>query len=335
MPESPPGADRPPLCGAIDLGGTKVRALVADLAGRDYGYDLRRSDTERGLDAVLATMAESLATAASRAGVAVGDLSGAGIASPGAIDVARGIVAGAPQLPGWRDVPLVRLMSERLGVPVTLENDASAAALGEHRYGAGKGTQHMLYFTVSTGIGGGIIVDGRLYTGASGAAGELGHMIIDMKSAATCPWCERGCLEALASGTAIARRGEALVASGEAPVLAKLREAEGEVTSEMMNRAMQTGDGACVEVFREAGRYMGIGLANYVNIFNPQAIVVGGGVSRSGPDFIDSAREKMYVHAIRAVSKDVRLELAGLGERSGLMGMIARMAEAAGRGSSG
>ncbi len=316
----------PDLYGAIDLGGTKVRALVADLDGRDYGYDLRSSDTERGLDAVLGTMAESLGAAAAQAGVAVGELRGVGIASPGAIDVARGIVAGAPQLRGWRDVPLVQLMSERLGVPVTLENDASAAALGEHRYGAGKGTRHMLYFTVSTGIGGGIIIDGRLYTGARGAAGELGHMIIDMNSAATCPWCERGCLEALASGTAIARRGEALAATGPAPALARLREAEGAVTAEMMSRA---GDEACREVFREAGRYMGIGLANYVNIFNPEVIVVGGGVSRSGVDFIDAAREKMYAHAIRALSNDVRLELAGLGERSGLMGMIARMAERA------
>jgi glucokinase len=108
-----------------------------------------------------------------------------------------------------------------------------------------------------------------------------------------------------------------------------LREAEGEVTSEMMARAAQAGDEACREVFREAGRYMGIGLANLNSAFNPEAIVVGGGVSRSGADFIDAAREKMYAHAIRALLKDVRLEPAGLGERSGLMGMIARMAEAA------
>jgi len=327
LPESNPGIDQRPLYGAIDLGGTKVRALIADLDGRDYGYELRASDTERGLESVLGTMADALAAASAQAGVAVSELRGVGIASPGAIDVASGIVAGAPQLPGWRDVPLVQLMSERLGVPATLENDASAAALGEHRFGAGKGTRHMLYFTVSTGIGGGIIIDGRLYTGVSGAAGELGHMIIDINSAATCSWCERGCLESLASGTAIARRGEALVAAGQAPALARLREAEGDVTSEMMSRA---GDEACRKVFREAGRYMGIGLANYVNIFNPEAIVLGGGVSRSRPEFIDAAREKMHTHAIRALAKDVRLELAVLGERSGLMGMIARMAEATG-----
>lgn len=316
----------PDLYGAIDLGGTKVRALVADLDGRDYGYDLRPSDTDLGLESVLQRMLDSLAAAAARAGVQPAALLGVGIASPGAIDTARGIVAGAPQLPGWRDVPLATLISEKLGVPVALENDASAAALGEHRYGAGRGARHMLYFTVSTGIGGGIIIDGRLYTGAAGAAGELGHMIIDMNAAETCPWCGRGCLESLSSGTAIARRGQKLVQDGLAPSLAALS-AEGEVTAEMVSRATQTGDEACREEFRRAGRFMGIGLANYVNIFEPEVIVIGGGVSRSGADFFAAAREGMYNHAIRALSKNVRLEIAALGERSGLMGMIARMAE--------
>jgi glucokinase len=154
-------------------------------------------------------------------------------------------------------------------------------------------------------------------------------MVIDMHAAETCPWCERGCVEVLASGTAIARRGAKLAADGRAPVLARLAIAEGEVTSEMMSRAVAEGDEVCRETFREAGRYLGIGLANYVNIFNPEAIVVGGGVSRSGPEFLEAARERMYAHAIRALSEEVRLEPAGLGERSGPMGMIARMAEMA------
>lgn len=319
----------PALYGAIDLGGTKIRALIADIDGREHGYDLRTSDTELGLDGVLQRMVDSLAAAADQAGVRRDGLLGVGIDSPGAIDVSRGVVAGAPQLPGWRDVPLVKLMTNRLGVPVALENDASAAALGEHRYGAGGGTRHMLYFTVSTGVGGGIIIDRHLYTGAGGAAGELGHMIIDVNAAETCPWCGRGCVESLASGTAIARRGEALAATGRAPALAALHSREGEVTSEMMSRAVQAGDDSCRDEFRRAGRYMGIGLANYVNIFEPEVIVVGGGVSRSGPDFLEAAREAMKAHAIRALSRHVRLELAGLGEKSGLMGMIARMADMA------
>ncbi|MBF8286519.1 MAG: hypothetical protein HW393_333 [Dehalococcoidia bacterium] len=241
-----------PLYAAVDLGGTKVRALVADRSGRVLGDDIRPSGAAEGLATVLGRMVESLDAALARAGVEREQLAGLGIASPGAVDVERGVVPNAPQLPGWQDVPLARLMAERVGVPALLENDASAAALGEHRFGAGRGTRHMLYITVSTGLGGGIIIDGELYRGKSGAAGELGHMIIDIDGP-PCGCGARGCLEALASGTAIARRGERLAESGDSPVLARLRGQEGPVTAEMMKRAADMGDAASREAFREAG----------------------------------------------------------------------------------
>ena len=168
------------LYAAVDLGGTKVRAVVADGSGRVLGDDIRPSGAADGLEAVLGRMVASLDAALARAGVEREQLAGLGIASPGAVDVERGVVPNAPQLPGWQDVPLARLMAERVGVAALLENDASAAALGEHRFGAGRGTRHMLYLTVSTGVGGGIIIDGELYRGKSGAAGELGHVIIDI-----------------------------------------------------------------------------------------------------------------------------------------------------------
>ena len=260
-----------PLYAAVDLGGTKVRAVVADGSGRVLGDDIRLSGAADGLEAVLGRMVESLDAALARAGVEREQLAGLGIASPGAVDVERGVVPNAPQLPGWQDVPLARLMAERVGVPAILENDASAAALGEHRFGAGRGTRHMLYITVSTGLGGGIIIDGELYRGKSGAAGELGHMIIDIDGP-PCGCGARGCLEALASGTAIARRGERLAESGDSPVLARLRGQEGPVTAEMMKRAADMGDAASREAFREAGHYLGVALAGYVNIFDPEVI---------------------------------------------------------------
>ena len=319
---TPPNA----LYGAIDLGGTKVRSLVADLDGRVCGYDLRPSETARGLDPTLDRMVESLAAAAREAGTGLNGLSGVGVASPGAIDAERGVVAGAPQLPGWRDVPLAALMSERLGVPVCLENDATAAALGEHRYGAGRGARHMIYLTISTGVGGGIIIDGELYRGASGAAGELGHVILD-PDGPPCHWCGQGCLESFSSGTNVARRGEERLAAGGAPVLAQLRGPEGGVTAEMMARAAEAGDDDCRAAFAEAGRYLGLALASFVNIFNPDVIVIGGGVTRAGDLFVPHARREMESRAIRESLKYARLEVAALGERSGLLGMIARMRE--------
>ena len=320
--------ERPPLYGALDLGGTKLRALVADLEGRVYGEDIRPSHTEEGLEAVTSRMVDSLQAAARQAGADLAGLKGVGIASPGAVDVLRGVVPSAPQLPGWHDIPLRDRMAGRLELPVVLENDATAAALGEHIFGGGRGTRHMLYLTVSTGIGGGIIIGGKVYRGASGAAGELGHVLIDPHGP-PCGCGAHGCLESFASGTAIARLGEELLARGESAVLAELLEREGPVTAEMMKRAADLGDVASREAFRQAGHYLGIALASFVNIFNPEVILIGGGVAGAGDLLLEPARTTMETLAMSQPLKDVQVGLAGLGDRAGLLGMIARLREVA------
>lgn len=319
--------DSPLLYGAIDLGGTKLRSIVADGSGRVLGDDIRLSRTEEGLEAILGRMVECLDTSLAKAGVERAQLRGLGIASPGAVDSARGIVPEAPQLPGWQDVPLVRLMEERVGVPARLENDAGAAALGEHRYGAGRGSRYMLYITVSTGIGGGIIIDGEMYSGKSGAAGELGHVVIDMNGP-PCGCGGRGCLEALASGTAIGRKGEELAESGDSPILARLCREEGRVTAETMQRAAEMGDTASREAFREAGHYFGVALASFVNIFDPEVIVIGGGVAKAGDLLLEQARTTMQALAMAQPLKGVRLVVSELGDFVGALGMLARLTEA-------
>ncbi|MCH7999512.1 MAG: ROK family protein [Chloroflexi bacterium] len=280
------------------------------------------------MEVVLERIEESLDAALGKAGVKRERLAGLGIASPGAVDVVRGIVPNAPQLPGWQDVPLARLLEERFGLPTLLENDASAAALGEHRFGAGRGSRHMLYITVSTGVGGGIIIDGDLYRGKSGAAGEMGHVIIDMNGPA-CGCGARGCLESLASGTAIAKRGEELAESGDSPILARLRKEEGPVTAEMMERAATMGDAASREAFRQAGHYFGVALAGFVNVFDPEVIVIGGGVAKAGDLLLEQARVTMESLAMTQPLKGVRLAVSELGEFAGAMGMVARLREEA------
>ena len=321
-------ADSSPLYGAIDLGGTKLRSIVVDGSGRVLGDDIGLSRAEEGLEVVLERIEESLDAALGKAGVKRERLAGFGIASPGAVDAARGIVPNAPQLPGWQDVPLARLLEERFGLPTLLENDASAAALGEHRYGAGRGSRHMLYITVSTGVGGGIIIDGGLYRGKSGAAAEMGHVIIDMNGPA-CGCGARGCLESLASGTAIAKRGELLAESGDSPILARLRKEEGPVTAEMMERAATMGDAASREAFRQAGHYFGVALAGFVNVFDPEVIVIGGGVAKAGDLLLEQARVTMESLAMTQPLKGVRLTVSELGEFAGTMGMVARLREEA------
>lgn len=311
---------------AIDLGGTKVRAIVADLDGNIHSEDIRPSRASEGLDLTIDTMVASLDAACGGAGVVRADINGVGVVSPGAVDVHNGVVPEAPQLPGWKDVPLVQLMSDRLGLPVWLENDANAAALGESRFGAGKGAQHMLYMTLSTGVGGGIIIDGQLYRGTRGAAGELGHIVIQVDGP-RCGCGGQGCLESLISGTAIAKAGEELVAEGKAPALAGLRDAEGPVTAEMMSRATNAGDEAVIEFADKVGLYLGVALASYVNIFNPSVIVIGGGVSLSGEMFMDQAIATMRQRAMRGPLSDVTVKLGVLQDRAGTLGMIARLSD--------
>jgi len=316
-----------PVYAAIDLGGTKVRAIVADLEGHVYGEDIRLSQAAEGLDATLSAMMDSLDAALAAAGAERADLRGLGIASPGAMDVTRGVVTSAPQLIGWKEVSLLEIMRGKLGVDVWLDNDANAGALGEHTFGAGRGSRHLIYLTISTGLGGGIIINGELYRGARGFAGEIGHASIDLNGP-ECGFGGRGCLESLASGTAIAKRGQELLVGGKTPLLARLAENEGAVTCEMMARAAHEGDEVCREVFRQTGRYLGVTLANCINIFNPQVIVIGGGVALAADLFMDEARATMEARAIAESLKDVRLEVGTLGERAGSLGMVAAMREA-------
>jgi len=315
------------LLGAIDLGGTNVRAIVATAAGEIKGADKRLSRAADGLDTTLATMEECLGAACADASASVRDLGGVGIASPGWVDSRGGVVPEAPQLIGWKNVPLVRIMSKRLGVPVILENDANAAALGEHVFGAGRGARHLLYVTVSTGIGGGLIIDGKLYGGARGSAGEIGHTIVD-PAGPRCPCGNNGCLEIMASGTAIARKAEEAAAQGRSTRLARINYREGRLSSKLVAEAAEAGDEASREIYAEAGHILGISLGNAVNLLSPEVIVIGGGVAKSAPLFLPQVEATMKEVALGEPLKHVRLAISELAHHSGALGMIARMTKA-------
>lgn len=314
------------LYGAIDLGGTNVRAIVATLDGEIRGDDRRGSRAANGLEATLDAIEGALRQACAEAGVREpAALEAVGIASPGWVDLVEGVVPAAPQLKGWRDVPIVRLLGERFGTRVVLENDANAAALGEHVFGAGRGVQNMVYITVSTGIGGGIIADGRLYGGARGAAGEIGHTVVD-PAGPVCPCGSRGCLEILASGTAIARRAAEVLERKPESSMARLRDGEGRLSARRVAEAARAGDADASAIFAEAGRYLGIALGNVVNLLSPEAIVIGGGVALGAGDLLlPPAEATMREVALDEPLKYVRVVPAGLGDNGGVMGMIARM----------
>jgi glucokinase len=205
---------------------------------------------------------------------------------------------------------------------VFLENDANAAAYGEWQYGAGVGLRQMIYLTISTGIGAGLILNGQLYRGADGAAGELGHMTIDLNGPLhNCGMV--GCLEVLASGTAIARMAHEAVQAGHGAVLKRLLAEHGELTAAEVDVAADAGDPVAIEILARASRALGVGLANYVNIFNPEAIVVGGGVTRIGKQLLEPAFALAKQRAFRLPSQTVRLSLAALEGRSEVLGVAA------------
>jgi glucokinase len=315
------------LYGAIDLGGTKLRAYVVDIEGHIVGEVIVPTEAEGGPDHVIGRMVEALSEAAREGDATVEDLQGLGVASPGALDLINGVVHEAPQLPGWDGVALPRILSDRLGIRVLLENDANAAALGENRYGAGRGTRQMIYFTVSTGVGGGIIIDGRVYRGVTGSAGELGHIIVE-PNGATCLCGELGHLEAYASGTGIAWRAAALVEAGRAPALEQIGREKGDLDADEVAGAARSGDQVARTLFDEAGYYLGIAMADCVNIFNPEMIVLGGGVTFGAGDlFIGKAEETMRQLSRNEPLRHVQVARAELGDRAGPLGMIAALGD--------
>ena len=317
----------------VDLGGTKIAVGLVEVPkvmGSRAGWRLatrveRPTPGREGPAAVLNAMAEAVKRACADAGVPVPVLAGVGVGAPGPLDAARGVVVQAPNL-GWREVDVVGSLRARLGVPVFLENDANAAALGEWWAGAGRGTRHFIYVTVSTGIGGGIVIDGQLYVGAHGAAGEVGHMVIVADGGPLCACGQRGCLEALASGTAIARRArEALAASPhEGGILRELADGDpARVDARLVAEAARRGDALARRVLEETWRYLGAGLVNLMNLFDPELIALGGGVSRMGELMLEPLRRYVREHAVPGPAAGTRLVPAALGADAGIVGAAA------------
>jgi glucokinase len=237
--------------------------------------------------------------------------------------LSEGVVVSPPNLPGWKEVPLRDLLEKRLEIPTFLENDANAAALGEHCFGAGRGSKQMIYITVSTGIGGGFILDGKLYHGADGVAAEIGHMTI-LPHGPHCGCGNQGCLEALASGTAIAREGRALLLRGLPTRIAELANQDPKaVSAKLVAEAAQLGDPRAEEIIHKAMDYLGIGVANLVNLLNPELVVIGGSLTKLGETLFDPVRHAINRRTFPIAAGRVQVVPAELGGRAGVCGAAA------------
>ncbi|MGZ5310146.1 MAG: ROK family protein [Solirubrobacterales bacterium] len=298
----------------VDLGGTKLATGVVD-SQQNILHTSRESSTGRSEDEVMGAIEQELREAME----ARPQVIGAGLGVPCTIDRERGVAINAVNLE-ITDVPIRDLMRERLGIPVFIDNDANCAALAEHRFGAAKGARNAILLTVGTGIGGGIIINRELYRGTTGAAAELGHIAVEENGPpcqGTCP--NRGCVETLASGTALAREGTA--AAGRNPGSALFRALqEGGISGRVVTEAALAGDAVAREVVAEAGRYLGVAVASLVNVFDPDLVVIGGGVTAgAGELLVEPAREEMRRRALPPMNR-TPVTPAALGSDAGMIG---------------
>lgn len=303
----------------VDLGGTQVRVAVAGadslLARTQERTDLANGPF--GTERQIAGMAEK---ALGMAGADRSQIRRLVIATPGPLDPVRGLVVEPPNMPGWHEVAIKEDLERLIGVPVIPINDANAAGLGEFQFGAGKGTRHLVYLTISTGIGGGVVVDGRLLEGVSGTAGEIGHMTID-RHGPLCKCGNIGCLEMLASGTSIARRFRELLDDGGESIVTRWTEAP---TADDVSRAAEEGDPLAASLFRDAAEAIGTGVVNCIHIFNPEMVVLGGGVTRAGELLFGPVRDMVARYALSIPRDAACVVPAALGDDAGLYGTLAR-----------
>jgi glucokinase len=306
---------------SVDLGGTKMAAMLADSAGEVLAERSAPTLSQEGPEAVLGRIADLIREMADTAGTAPAAL---GMGVPGLIDLQRGVTKFLPNLPTqWRDVPVRATLEPRVGCPVYMLNDARMATLGEMVYGHGRTAATMVYFTLGTGIGGGVAIDGKLRLGSFGAAGELGHQTV-LPGGPRCGCGNRGCLETLAAGPAVTAKGVWLMLSGRAPRLYELVEGDASrVTPREMARAAEAGDESVREEIMRAAHYLGIGVANLVTALHPDLVVFSGGMSDIGPLLYDTVRDVVRRRVRMFPPDNVRIERSLLGEKAGIWGGIA------------
>lgn len=308
----------------VDMGGTKILSAVVNESGDILATAKIPTQAKDDTSIVIDRIADSIKEAFQKSGVAVDTIQAIGIGAPGPLDPQTGVVIFAPNL-GWKNVPLKTELEERLDIPTFVDNDVNIGTLGEHTYGAGKGIQNLVGIFVGTGIGGGIILNGELFHGASKTAGEIGHIIVKAEGP-KCGCGTRGCLEALASRTAMTKAlRKAILKKGKKSILTKLTGGDLElIRSGTLAKALRSKDKLTVKVFKQTTKYLGVGIGSIVNFLNPDMIVLGGGVVEALDDkFIDNIRKAAKKYALPDTLKGVQIVRAELGDDAGVLGAAA------------
>lgn len=303
----------------IDVGGTNVKIALVDDKGSIIYSNSVPTRAEMGYEYTVNNIKQAIYDLLKETKLTAKEVEGIGFGFPGQVDYKEGIVRNAPNIPGWVDVPIAKIIEEEFHIPTKIDNDVRCAALGELNYGAGKGCENLICITIGTGIGSGLIFNGKLIRGASNAAGEIGHIKLQIHDGPICGCGDTGCLEAFASGPAIVAMAEEYIKGGKST---KYREiANGNpLTPYIICEAAKSGDVVAQRIFSIIGEYIGVGMASVVNLLNPEKIIVGGGVADAGDLIIKPLVDALRNRAMKIAGSTVKVVPAQLGNTAGVIG---------------
>lgn len=303
----------------IDVGGTNVKLALVDDKGKILYSNSVPTRAEMGYEYTVNNIKQAIYDLMKETKLSTKDIEGIGFGFPGQVDYKSGIVRNAPNIPGWVEVPIAKLIEDEFKIPTRVDNDVRCAALGELNYGAGKGCENLVCITVGTGIGSGLIINGKLVRGASNAAGEIGHIKLQMHDGPVCGCGDTGCLEAFASGPSIVAMAEEYIKGGKST---KYREMCGDeqLSPYFVAEAAKSGDPVAKRIFAITGEYIGIGLASVVNLLNPERIIVGGGVADAGDLLLEPLKTTLKSRAMQIAGSAVEVVPAQLGNTAGVIG---------------
>ena len=301
----------------VDVGGTNVKiALVSDKGKIIYSNSIP-TRAEMGYEHTINSMKDAIRDLLKETKMKPTDIEGVGFGFPGQIDCKKGVVRLAPNIPGWVNIPIASIIEKEFGIPARVDNDVRTATLGELNYGAGVGCENLVCITVGTGIGSGLVLNGKLVRGANNAAGEIGHIKLNMQGGPLCGCGDRGCLEAYASGPSIVALAEEYIRGGKSTKYREL--ANPDITPYIVAVAAKEGDPVARQIFKIMGEYIGMGLVSVVNLLNPEKIIIGGGVADAGDILFDPIKETIAKRAM-TIQREVEIVPAQLGNTAGVIG---------------
>ncbi|HEX8774142.1 MAG TPA: ROK family protein [Pyrinomonadaceae bacterium] len=302
----------------LDIGGTKIAVALADTDGNVISHTRFDTRVELGPHRILERALAEIERMREETGT---HLVALGVGCGGPLDRERGLILSPPNLPDWDEFPIIEIIEKRLGIPALLDNDANAAALGEFNYGAGRGLSNIVYITISTGIGGGIIIKGQIFHGVNDGAGEVGHITV-LPDGPACGCGGRGCLEAICSGTSIARRARERLLAGAHSSITTMAGEINAVTAKVVAEAVRTGDKLAAEIWDETTYYLAVGISNIINVLAPEAVILGGGVSTAGELLLEPLRRQVQSRNTMLPPDKINILQAALGGDSGSYGAL-------------